>query len=343
MKIRKKMILSLSIGTFFVLLLLSIFLTLFIRNYLTNMIITDIENIRKATTSIVKASTTTGINNYLRSIAEKSLALCNFFEDKVINNSMTRARAIEEAKLIIKDTDFGKVGETGYVAAFNSEGLATLHPAIEGQNAITHPAIKRAVTQKFGYLEYSWQNPGEDEPRDKASYLLYFEPWDWIIWASSYRSEVLSLFKIEDIRKELLNLQIGQTGYPYVIDLEGTLIVHPSLEGKNLYNTPDADGKMFIQEMIHDEDGEGLMYYRWQNPDDPSPRNKVQIYEKIEGFNWIVAITAYTEDYFKIIEDTLILVFLGIFISMGIIIVLFYFNSSSINKSVLQTKLNILG
>jgi len=32
-------------------------------------------------------------------------------------------------------------------------------------------------------------NPAEDSLRPKAMYVAYFEPWDWIIAASSYRAK----------------------------------------------------------------------------------------------------------------------------------------------------------
>lgn len=77
--------------------------------------------------------------------------------------------------------------------------------------------------------------------------MTYFKPWDWIISASSYREEFSDLVKIEDFRDSILSIRIGKSGYPYIMDSKGTTIVHPYLQGKNLYDQRDASGKAFGQ------------------------------------------------------------------------------------------------
>jgi len=49
--------------------------------------------------------------------------------------------------------------------------------------------VKKATTLKSGeYAEqfYPWKNKGEDTSRMKVARLVYYEPWDWVIGASSY-------------------------------------------------------------------------------------------------------------------------------------------------------------
>jgi hypothetical protein len=102
--------------------------------------------------------------------------------------------------------------------------------------------------RKVGYLEYNWKNPGETHPRPKALYMTYFEPWDWIISVSSYRNEFIELVNVDDFRDSILSLVFGQTGYSYVVDTQGNLIVHPSLKG-NYFEATDEKGRQFIQEI----------------------------------------------------------------------------------------------
>ncbi len=80
-------------------------------------------------------------------------------------------------------------------------------------------------------MEYDWQNPTEDHPRAKALYMTYFAPWDWIISVSSYRLEFKELINVEDFRDSIMSLKFGQTGYSYVIDTKGRLVLHPKLKG----------------------------------------------------------------------------------------------------------------
>jgi signal transduction histidine kinase len=85
------------------------------------------------------------------------------------------------------------------------------------------------IARKHGYIEYKWRNPGESELRPKALFMSYFEPWDWIINASSYRNEFSSLVDIDDFEKASWRFDFGKTGYAFIIDTKGTIIVlHPS-------------------------------------------------------------------------------------------------------------------
>jgi len=71
--------------------------------------------------------------------------------------------------------------------------------------------------------------------RPKALYLNYFEPWDWMITVSSYRKEFSKLVEINDFKEGILSLRFGKTGYSYVMDTQGNVIIHPELTGINIF------------------------------------------------------------------------------------------------------------
>jgi signal transduction histidine kinase len=59
--------------------------------------------------------------------------------------------------------------------------------------------------------------------------------------------------------------------YVFVINMEGTTVSHgtnKALIGKSLFNAKDANGKLFIQEMISigKGSGSGWVDYHWPNP-----------------------------------------------------------------------------
>ena len=58
--------------------------------------------------------------------------------------------------------------------------------------------IQAQIKRKEGYLEYNWKNPEENTERPKALYMTYFQPWDWIISVSSYKSEFSKLIDVKD-------------------------------------------------------------------------------------------------------------------------------------------------
>ena len=51
-------------------------------------------------------------------------------------------------------------------------------------------------------------------------------------------------------RDSVASIKIGRTGYVYVLDKDGYLRFHPSLEGKNIRQMRDANGFDFIGEML---------------------------------------------------------------------------------------------
>ncbi|MCP4694671.1 MAG: sodium:calcium antiporter, partial [Desulfobacterales bacterium] len=54
--------------------------------------------------------------------------------------------------------------------------------------------------------------------------------------------------------------------YIFCVDAEGTMLAHPAevLVGRNLMNMPDANGKLFMPEMIDaaKKDGGGWVHYK---------------------------------------------------------------------------------
>jgi PAS domain-containing protein len=132
--------------------------------------------------------------------------------------------------------------------------------------------------------------------RPKALYMTYFSPWDWIISASSYRDEFNALVNFSDFRESILSLQFGQTGYSYVLDTGGKLIIHPKLEGIVIIDEQDAFGRYFIRDMIRQRSGK--IVYAWKNPDEPTRRKKLVIFNHLPEFDWIVASSSYLDEFY---------------------------------------------
>ncbi len=93
--------------------------------------------------------------------------------------------------------------------------------------------MKQQITQDTGYIEYMWKNPNDDQARPKALYMTYFEPWDWIVSVSSYKSEFSELIDVTDFESTILQVKFGETGYPLIMDYDGTFLLHPELKGIN--------------------------------------------------------------------------------------------------------------
>ena len=108
------------------------------------------------------------------------------------------ATALREAIMDIK------VGETGYVYVLDTKGNYVISKggARDGENiwgakdANGVPFIQEICTKakalaphQIAEQFYPWKNKGEDQARVKIARIMYYEPWDWVIGASSYEEE----------------------------------------------------------------------------------------------------------------------------------------------------------
>lgn len=74
--------------------------------------------------------------------------------------------------------------------------------------------------------------------------------------------------------------------YVFVIDNSGTWRAsgaRPELVGKNELNTPDANGKLFIKEIVA-IDKNGWVEYKFMSPSDNQVHNKSSYFERVGDF-----------------------------------------------------------
>ena len=156
------------------------------------------------------------------------------------------------------------------------------------------------MEKREGYIEYAWANPDEEKKRAKALYMVYFQPWDWIISVSSYRDEFRDLLKVDDFQEQILDISFGETGYAYVMDTRGLLVIHPELQGTNIYDATDDNGRRFIQEICQQKNGR--IIYPWKNPGETALREKLVIFSYIKDLDWIVASSGYLDEFYRPLE-----------------------------------------
>lgn len=107
-------------------------------------------------------------------------------------------------------------------------------------------------------------------------------------------------------KDEIKGIRVGETGYVYVIDSKGTLVIHPAKEGENILESKDSAGFRYIQAMISDalrlRPGEvGTIRYPWVNPElgETKPRIKINRYSYFRPWDWIIAAGSYEEEIYR--------------------------------------------
>lgn len=109
------------------------------------------------------------------------------------------------------------------------------------------------------------------------------------------------------IKEQIKKLTIGDTGYVFVLDAkpggaQGSFIIHPKSEGKNVLDAVSADGQAIFRAMI--EKKEGLLRYAWRNEGEAAPRDKLIVYRFFEPWQWVIASGSYREEFMRL-ADTL--------------------------------------
>jgi PAS domain S-box-containing protein len=298
----------------------------FVRKTIETSIESELEATTATISNMVRTAADVSIRNYLRSVAEKNREVAGYYHRLAQTGVLSISEAKDGARQIMLNQTIGK---TGYLYCIDRSGIMRVHPqpALIGADLSRHAFIQQQKQRKTGYLEYDWQNPGDPAPRPKALYMTYFAPWDWIISASSYRSEFSELVNPDDFRKGVLSLRFGETGYAYLMDSRGNIVLHPFLSG-NHYDAEDLAGRRFIREICNRKNGK--ITYTWALPGSSRPGKKLVIFNHLPELDWIVASSSYLEEIYAPLKTVRRVFIATVLVSLALVLPLTLKISASI-------------
>jgi len=145
------------------------------------------------------------------------------------------------------------------------------------------------------------------------------------------------------LRSEIRKIKVGRTGYVYVIDSKGNLIIHPAREGANIIDSEDSSGFKYIRTMINNAltlppEGVGTIRYPWINPElgETKPRQKINKYIYFKPWNWIIAAGTYEQEIYQALYETerfiIIIVLISVFMAVILTITLSKFLTDPIRE-----------
>ncbi|WP_321493789.1 EAL domain-containing protein [uncultured Desulfobacter sp.] len=265
-----------------------------VENYLEHQIKTALTFSNQSIKGLIETAGTVSIKIHLRAIAEKNLEVIEHIYQDFQNHLISEKEAKEQAENLLLSQ---KIGRTGYIYVIDSSGVVKIHPKqkVRGQNFSGFGFVQKQMMQKNGYLEYWWKNPEDTEEHAKALHMTYFEPWDWIISVSSYKSEFSRLVSVEDFKEKVLAMDVVGGGYAFVFDSRANIIIHPKITG-NMLDYATSENKKQIREIIAQK--KGMTYYLWKNPEDQVVKEKLMVFDYIPDFDWFIASSTYTEKAF---------------------------------------------
>ena len=245
---------------------------------------------------------------------------------------------------LLKDTMAAiRVGKTGYVWVLDYTGtyVVSLGRSRDGEsvwtlrdargNFFVQESIHKArqlEEKQIGHISYSWINPGESKAREKMSALLHIPARGWVVGISVYYDELTDMeyekTKTEILKNRLAGVSVGKSGYVCILNEKGeyVLSLDRKRDGENIINSKDEKGHLFIQEIVSTglalkENETAVNYYPWKNPGESQARLKLAGYTFFPQWNWIIAPTAYQDDFLdglrKILKLTILTVLLSIF------------------------------
>ncbi|MCK4503598.1 MAG: cache domain-containing protein, partial [Desulfuromonadales bacterium] len=102
-------------------------------------------------------------------------------------------------------------------------------------------------------------------------------------------------------------------GYYFAEDMQGNERVNrnnPDLEGQNIINLQDSNGKYFVQEILNiarSEKREGFCTYFWNRPDTPDVLvSKISYIKYFEPLDWVIGTGIYLDDEEKKIKQEVV-------------------------------------
>ncbi len=306
-------------------------------NTISDFVKKDLSNKLSMAYSYVDTTLNSEVRSYLKTRADDTKLIVENYYNLYNTRKMKENDALDKIKNLVLDENFGKIGDTGYIAVASSKSIVIFHPKIPaGTDLSKNDIINKGSQIKNGYFEYPWKNPDENQERMKAVALSYFEPWDMVIWCTSYISEFVSWLDFDKLSKEILDIKIGKTGYAYIINSRGDLIIHPSMAGQNIYNSKDEKGRFFIQEICSKKNGQ--IIYPWKNPDDKKARDKIVFYKYYKDLDWIIAVGSYLDEFYAPMMQLGIYSIAIIMITLIIILIISYQLSNYFIKGLLVIK-----
>ncbi|HYD52820.1 MAG TPA: methyl-accepting chemotaxis protein [Gemmatimonadaceae bacterium] len=93
-------------------------------------------------------------------------------------------------------------------------------------------------------------------------------------------------------------IRYGEDGYVFLCDYANLVLVHPTIAGRSLAGSKDANGKAFADEMLRvaRDSGQGLVPYVWPRPGQERPVPKFSYVQAIPAWEMYLATGIYVDD-----------------------------------------------
>ena len=158
---------------------------------------------------------------------------------------------------------------------------------------------------------------------------IVLDEWDLTAYSSIwFDGKIIGMLGIGIKEKDLHGLReifsekkYFETGYPFLIDNKGVLIIHPTKEGENQAN------QEFFKQLINSSEKTGKMKYFWEG------KMKYQYYKYVDAIESFVSVSIYETELLDIIEKTKRAIVFAVIIGILIFVIINTLVSRNITKA----------
>lgn len=263
-----------------------------------------LKNMVNASYDIIDTAANESIKIYLKGISDTIVSSIH------IDKNLTEAQRVKSITSLLN------IGASGYAYLLSPNGEILSHPYLHGNNLFDLPHIKEQLSSINSFNEYQWANPHESTLRQKVAYSTVLASGNTLV-ITCYKDELLYLINTDKLKNTLKKYTYGKSGYIYISDAEGNLILHPTLEKKNIAEVIGQSSAPLIKNIKNKPEGQFTYEFN-------SSGNKIKkhVYYKYYSYlDWVIA-AGISIDEFNYNQKLLIGSLLSLLISLISIVTL---------------------
>ncbi|CAH6832954.1 GGDEF domain protein [Vibrio chagasii] len=272
LKVRRKYILSFSIVLAVVSLLLSAVQFNRTQKSLLDSNQFFFRTIVNASYDIVDTTVNEAIKTYLKGITD------------TVASHVWHAAEDQEIEQISEIASELHIGQSGYIYLTSPQGVHLYHPFLQGKRRghLTH--IQKQLNIESGMIEYFHANPHEISRRAKVAYSIRLPSGNTLV-ATTYKEELMYLVDLDALKDKLRKYSYGDSGYVYIVDLQGELVLQPSVEHEHLKALIDDSSELLINKVGTEPEG----HFSYSISDSNGTTSKNVFYKFYPYLNWVIS------------------------------------------------------
>lgn len=270
----------------------------------------------------------------------------SWLERETSGGKLTRHQA---RRMLLEEIRQIHYGQNDYVWASDYRSVLVSHPDPQLNNTdfsqrrdtrgnlIVPPMVAGALASGQGYYSYWWRRLGARQEIEKLTFYKNLPSFELVIGTGVYIDDIESIqsavlnVAVEELRQQLRKTILAKTGYVYIFNSKGDMLIHPNanLEGKSLTGLIDPVSKQPLAQMlVAAADKQEGVRYKWDKPSDPGN----YVYDKISWVryfreaDWYLCTSVYVDELdesARILRNRVLMVFAATLLLSLLLIYLF--------------------